>query len=245
MFHSLPISGHDVLRGLYMGGLRDDACVRFQAEEIYGFTIGGGKCYLVDTKIMDRLGLNGEILAHGSHEDMIDYYYQEGLIVAEEGVDKGDLEYMYIRFRRGTGASDDTAIVASGLLYGIGTAIGVFLADAIDTLEKHVPVFSDQDDSLAKRIKRDYAKLDVSEAEVRRLIYLSALPEDTCINVPDSSLRRLILIDRSFDLTAVESHLLFVQGKNYAPIRIGHEDIPNERFYTYVEDKISHSPGVR
>ena len=244
MFRGLQVPGRDVLRGLYLGGLRDDAEIRFEMEDRYGITIGGGKCYLVNTKVMEEMALDGEILAHGSHEDMIDYYRDSGLIVADSGADDGDLEYMYIRHRRGLGASDDTSIIAAGLLYGIGTAVGVFLADAIDTLEKHVPVFSDQDNILARKIKVNYPELDMAESDVRHLTYLSAIPEHSKLSVPDCSLRHLISIDRKHDLTAVESHLLFVQNKRCAHIRIGHEEVPNELFYRYVKERVLNSPGI-
>lgn len=244
MFQNIHVPGKEVLRGMYLGGLRDDAEVRFEMESRYGITIGGGKCYLVDTKVMDEMGLDGDILAHGAHEDMIDFYRDNGLIVGEEGPDKGDLEYMYIRYRRGLGASDDSAIIAAGILHGFGTAVGVFLADAIDTLEKHVPVFSDQDNKLARRIEADYHDLDVTEADVRHLAFLSAIPEHSKIDVPDCSLRYLMGIDRNCDLTTVESHLLFVQNKPYATIRIGHEGVTNEEVYDYIRDRVQKSPGI-
>ncbi len=238
MFRETTVSGHEVLRGLYLGGLRDDPAIRFPMEAKYGITIGGGKCYLVDTKIMDKMGLDDEILAHGAHEDMIDYYRSVGLIAADHGADGNGLEYVYIRHRRGHGASDDAAVVAAGLLYGIGTAIGVFLADAIDTLEKHVPVFSDQDAELARYIKEHYPKLDVDEADAERLAFLSAVPDNSAIDVPDSSIRHMMLIDRKHDLTAIESHLLFVQGKPCPPIRIGHEEVLNKDFYEYMQQRM-------
>jgi hypothetical protein len=244
MFRDLQVSGPDVLRGLYLGGLRDDSDIRFQMESKYGITIGGGKCYLVDTKVMDRLDLDGDILAHGSHEDMILYYRDTGLIAADSGKDAGNLEYMYIRHRRGLGASDDTAIVAAGLLYGLGVAVGVFLADAIDTLEKHVPLFFDQDNQLARKIEKGYPDLGMGEAEVRHLAYLSAIPEDSGVPVPDSSLRHLMLIDGKHDMTAIESHLCFIQNKHLPSVRIGHEEVLNHQFYQYVKDRLQHSPGV-
>ncbi|MHB0997728.1 MAG: hypothetical protein ACYC27_00665 [Armatimonadota bacterium] len=238
MFHGLSVSGSDVLKGLYLGGLRDDPEVRFRMEKKYGITIGGGKCYLVNTRIMDDMKLNGDILAHGSHEDMLDYYKQNGLIVGDTGLDTGDLEYMYIRHRRGQGASDDTAIVAAGLIYGLGVAVGVFLADAIDTLEKHVIDFSDKDGDLATKIKDGYPDLNISDDELLYFAYLSAVPENGDINVPDSSLRHLMAINRYCDTTIIESHLLFVQHKTYPHMNIGYEEISNRKFYDYVSHKV-------
>jgi len=244
MFRGLEVLGRDVLRGLYLGGLRDDPKVRFEMEAKYNINIGGGKCYLINTGIMEDLDLDGDILAHGSHEDMLDYYIECGLISGEEGPDGNGVEYMYVRYRRGLGASDDAAIVAAGMLYGLGVAVGVFLADAIDTLEKHVPVFSDRDGNLAKRIKTSFPHLDISDSEVRHLAFLSATPERSKVDVPDSSLRHLLLVDRKHDLTAVESHLLFVEGKRCPQIRIGHDEVPNSEFYEYLADRMRRSPGA-
>lgn len=240
----LEVSGREVLVGLYAGGLRDDPEVRFETERRYGMTIGGGKCYLVDTGVMDDMDLNGDILAHGSHEDMIDYYREVGLIIADDGSDGEDAEYMYIRHRRGRGASDDTAIVAAGMLFGPGATVGAFLADAVDTLEKHVPVFGDQDGRLAAKIRDGFEDLGITDADVRHLAYLSAVPEKCRIDVPDSSLRHLLLIDRQHDITAAESHMLYVQGRRYPPTRIGHEEVSNKEFYEYVAERLRRSPGA-
>ncbi len=187
--------------------------------------------------------MDGDVLAHGSHADMLEYYTDCGLIRSEEGPDGDKVAYMYIRHRRGAGASDDAAIVAAGILYGLAAAIGVFLADAIDTLEKHVPVFADRDQKLADRIKASYAKLSVPDSEIRHLAFLSAMPERSQIDVPDSSLRHLLLIDRKHDVTAVESHLLFVQGKHCPSIRIGHEETSSDQFYDYLSGRVRESPG--
>ncbi len=243
MFRNLDVPGSEVLRGLYLGGLRDDPRIRSETETVYNLRIGGGKCYLVNTEVMNQLGLDGDVLAHGSHADMLEYYTDCGLIRSEEGPDGDKVAYMYIRHRRGAGASDDAAIVAAGILYGLAAAIGVFLADAIDTLEKHVPVFADRDQKLADRIKASYARLSVSDSEIRHLVFLSAMPERSQIDVPDSSLRHLLLIDRKHDVTAVESHLLFVQGKHCPSIRIGHEETSSDQFYDYLSGRVRESPG--
>lgn len=244
MFHQIDVSGKDVLKGFCLGGLRDDAAVRFEMEARYGITIGGGKCYLVNTKVMEEMGLNGDILAHSAHEDMLDYYRDKGLIVSETGPDTGDLEYMYIRYRRGQGASDDAAIIAAGLVHGFGVAVGVYLADAIDTLEKHVPSFSDQDNDLAKNIMDKCPDLGLSDGDIRHLAYLCATPDSAPIEVPDSSLRYLMGIDRETDCTAVESHLLFVQKKKYPDMRLSHEGTRNADLYSYVRERVDKSPGA-
>lgn len=244
IFHNMGVSGNDVLKGLYIGGARDETKVRFAMEDKYGVRIGGGKSFLVNTKVMNRMGLDGEILAHGEHEDLIDYYKQIGLIVAETGVDKGDLEYMYIRLRKGTGASDDTAIVAAGLLYGLGVAVGVFLSDAIDTLEKYVPLYYDQDAYLADRIAKAKPDLQIPFNELLRFVYIQAIQPDSGMPVPDSSLRYLLLVDRECDLTAIESHFLYIQRKRIPNLRIAHEGVPNRKFYEYVSRRVKSAPKL-
>ena len=56
-----------------------------------------------------------------------------------------DVVYQYVRHRRGNGASDDTAIIAGGLLWSFGVGMGLFLADAIDTFEKYVTEPANED----------------------------------------------------------------------------------------------------
>src|ERR1041384_5317063 len=79
--------------------------------------------------------------------------------------------YQYIRHRRGPGASDDAAIVAAGMLWGLGVAVGVFFADAIDTLEKYVPEPRDQDEEIALKIEGGLANLRFGRKEVKTLTY--------------------------------------------------------------------------
>jgi hypothetical protein len=84
----------------------------------------------------------------------------------------------------GPGHSDDTAIVCAGLLLNRDVALGVFLADAIDTLEKYVNKYSDQDNELARLIADQYKDLNTSIEDVHRLIYLSTIPEKKVDVVP-------------------------------------------------------------
>ncbi|HXG23228.1 MAG TPA: hypothetical protein VNJ09_01640, partial [Chthonomonadales bacterium] len=117
----LCVQPEDVLGGLYLGGLRDDSDVRLEVEKERGIRIGGGRCYLVHYNRMQALGLDGDALAHGEWAGEIERFKREGLIV-EQKTDNEEIVYQYIRHRRGPGASDDAAIVAAGLLWGLGVA---------------------------------------------------------------------------------------------------------------------------
>ncbi len=240
-FKERTVNYHDILKGLYLGGLRDEPDIRKKTQELYSINIGFGKCYLVNTKVMDEMGLDGEMLAHNDHEDRLVYYRSCGLIADEKKVKHSAskyVKYMYIRHHVGPGQSDDAAMVASGLMYNVDVAIGVFLADAIDTFEKYVTHYRDQDGELAKYIKDNYKFLDVDEKDVYELAYVAAIPEGRTDEVPDSSLRYLLSVDQESGQSALETHLNFIEGKPFLPIAISYKRILITQLYDFVADKL-------
>jgi hypothetical protein len=244
LLRHIEVNAEDVLRGLYLGGLRDDSDVRLEAEQRTGIRIGGGKLYFVDTDVMHQLGLNGDQLAQGAYADRIEAFRRDGLIVDDPGPAARDdrIRYMYIRERIGGGASDDAAILAAGKLYNLSTALGVFLADAIDTLEKFVVNYGDQDNDLARHIEQGFPKLNLKREDVHRMIWLCAVPPEDKGRVPDSSLRHLLEIDKVTDQNALESHLAYVSGHPYSPLLLGSEDVPNHDFYQWFEGRMKECP---
>jgi hypothetical protein len=238
---SLPLLGNvdgaGVLRGFYLGSLRDDSAIRVGAEARYGLAIGGGDSYIVDLAAMDRAGLDAEKLAHEDHDaEAIARLRETGVIVADEGPDSDETAYLYVRHRRGVGTSDDACIVLCGLLHGFSAGVGAFLADAVDTLEKYVPVFGGRDGALAGRIEREWGdRLGLGREDVEDMAFLCA---DESRNVPDSSLRHLLSVDRRYDQCAAEAHLLFLLGRPYAPLGLSHERSPNAAFYSYCEARL-------
>ena len=238
---SLPLLGNvdgaGVLRGFYLGSLRDDSAIRVGAEARYGLAIGGGDSYIVDLAAMDRAGLDAEKLAHEDHDaEAIARLRETGVIVADEGPDSDETAYLYVRHRRGVGTSDDACIVLCGLLHGFSAGVGAFLADAVDTLEKYVPVFGGRDGALAGRIEREWGdRLGLGREDVEDMAYLCA---DERKNIPDSSLRHLLSVDRRYDQCAAEAHLLFLLGRPYAPLGLSHERSPNAEFYAYCEARL-------
>ncbi len=244
LLRQIEVNPPDVLRGLYLGGLRDDSDVRLEVEQSTGITIGGGRCYFVDTEVMHEMGIDGEQLARGGHADKIESYRQQKLIVDDPGPGKRDdrIRYMYVRERVGGGASDDAAILVGGKLYNISVALGVFLADAVDTLEKFVVNYADQDDDLAKHIEAHYPKLNLTRKDVQRMIWLNAVPADSEGRVPDSSLRHMMEIDKLTDQNALESHLAYIAGHTYSPLLIASEDVPNHEFYQWFEGRVKECP---
>lgn len=245
LLRHFEVNPEEVLRGLYLGGQRDDSARRAEAEREFGITIGGGRLHFVDTEVMERMNYTGDQLAQSAHEGEIEDFRAAGLIVDDPGPGSRNdrIRYMYIRDRVGGGASDDAAIIAAGKLYGFSTALGVFLADAVDTLEKFVVDYRDQDDELAKRIEQQFPKLNLTQREVYQLIWLNAVPPEHKDDVPDSSLRQMLQIDQEADQNALESHLAYVAGHPFSPMTLGHQDIPNTAFYEWFEGRLRECPG--
>lgn len=240
-FKDRTVNYHDILKGLYLGGLRDNPEIRKKTQELYGINIGYGKCYLVNVKIMEEMGLDGEVLAHQEHEDRLNYYKTSGLIVDPLNVKRKTpkhVKYMYIRHHIGPGQSDDAAMVASGLLYNVDVALGVFLADAVDTLEKYVTNYRDQDKEIAFHIKDNYHFLDLDEKDVYELAYLAAIPEDRVDEIPDSSLRYMLAIDQETGQSGLETHLNFIEGKPFLPMAISFKRIMVTTLYDFVTEKL-------
>ncbi|NIM05936.1 MAG: hypothetical protein GTO55_06590 [Armatimonadetes bacterium] len=238
LFRQIEVVPADVLKGIYLGGLRDDSKVRLEAEERYGIRIGGGETALVDVAKMEDMGLDAEKLAHGEWEDRIEELRSRGVIAEYKENDPRRLRFLYIRHRFGGGTSDDAAMLAVGKLFGPSAALGAFIADAIDTFEKYVPLpnYSDQDDELARWIEANVPDLGVSREALLHITHLCAVPEDAREQVPDSSLRRLLAIDRRCDQTALESHLAYLQERPYSPMLLAFEQVPNQEFYAWFEE---------
>jgi hypothetical protein len=244
LLRHLEVGPADVLRGVYLGGLRDDSDVRRPVEEQTGLHIGGGRMRFIDVEVMHEMGLNGDELARGEHAPKIEAYRQAGLIVEDPGPDARDdrIRYMYVRDRQGGGTSDDAAIIAAGKLYTLSVALGVFLADAIDTLEKFVVDYADQDDDLARHIEREFPDLKLGLEDVARMIWLCAVSPEEQPHVPDSSLRHLLEIDRHTDQNALESHLAYLGGHSFSRQLLASEDVPNHEFYQWFEGKMKGCP---
>ena len=235
----IPVEPEDVLRGLYMGGLRDDPDVRAEVEHRTGWIIGGGRGYLVNKSVMRQMNLDGYKLAKEAHQHELDDFRECGLIVDASEYGKPDIDYMYVRHRVGPGASDDSAVIVGGKLWNLSVAIGVFLADAVDTLEKYIPTYGDWDGMIARRIEEEWPDLGLTRDDVYKLTFLSSVPIDQYDDVPDCSLRYMLQLDRHADQCALESHLLYVMGRKAAPMRLGHDGIPSSKFYEYIENRLN------
>jgi CBS domain-containing protein len=190
---------------------------------------------------MEQLSLDGEVLAHQPHEEELDFFKARGLIVDKNsaaGLDTDKVKYFYIRHKIGPGQSDDAALVVGGLLYNADVALGIFLTDAIDTLEKYVPEYREQDSGLSVYVKENYPALDGTLEQLYELTYLSSIPQGLEDMVPDSSLRYFLTIDEKTGQTAMETHFNFIEGKPYFPVAVSFKRIPASDFYKYIKSRI-------
>jgi CBS domain-containing protein len=239
LFRDRHVNSRDVLRGLYLGGLRDNPDVRKETEKAHQVKIGGGRCYIVDIKTMLDMNLDGEKLAEEAHEDKLNDYHRRGLIVSTEGAaDPKTQRYFYIRHRLGPGQSDDAAFIMAGILYNPDVALGVFLADAIDTIEKYAPVYSDQDGNLSFLIARGFPQLGLSNDDVNELIALASIPEAEEHMVPDSSMRYLLALDPRSSSSAFRNHLDFIEGNPVLPLPVSYKRILSTQFYEYINRRL-------
>ncbi|HEY3267537.1 MAG TPA: hypothetical protein VGM37_11460 [Armatimonadota bacterium] len=243
MFRWLDVEPRDVLKGLVLGGLRDNPVWRRKAQEKYRIEIGYGEAHPVDIEKMAAAGLSGDRLAHEGLEGSLEDLRRKGIVLPDDTPLGGDVQSLYIRYQTGPGASDDAAVLAAGLLYGVGTALGCYLADAIDTIEKYTPVHADQDDQLAQMIRERAPDLGVTDDMVTHLTFLASTPPDLLDSLPDSTMRRFLRLDSATDQTILESHFLFLLGRPYDTLEMGrHPLMNNEALYAYVQDTVNQHP---
>lgn len=223
------------LMGLYAGGLRDEPGVRELANKIYQIDLGYGKAHYVDQDILDRLGLTGYELAKMPHKQNMREYEDEGLF-AELG--KENSAYMFVRYKTGLGASDDVGIIMAGKLWGVSAAIGCFLADCIDTLEKYSTYYGDQDAKISMHIQQICKEKIYDKSDAAKLAYLSAIPSDMGNQLPDSSMRHLLEVDSAQDISPLESYLQYLSNQPYSEIELDKGQCTNTELFDYIEQRL-------
>jgi len=234
-FRHLDGDPSGILKGIYLGGLRDDTLIRQESEKRYHISIGSGKMYQVNRRVLHELHMDGGDLAHKEHADKIEEFKRIGLIAEEQS---DETSYMFIRHTTGSGQSDDAAIVFAGRLFGYSAALGVFLADAIDTLEKYAVGNGNQDVKFAFELESRYKDAGLNREEAYHLTYLASIPKEHSSFIPDSSLRELLEIDRKHDICPIESHLLHIKGREMPEIELDRGQTTNHEFYEWIDKRL-------
>jgi hypothetical protein len=238
-FRWIRVSPDDVLRGILIGGYRDAPEWRRRAEQAYSTSIGYGKLHPVNLEKMWDAGLNANTLAHQAFGDRLEDLSREGVILPDGTPTGGDVQPLYIRYQVGPGASDDMAVLAAGRVFGIGAAVGAYLADAADTLEKFTPILSDQDEQIAEMIRDRRPELAPSDAVITWYTFISSVPPGMEARVPDSTMRHFLQRDPAVGQSLLESHFLYVMDGPWSYQRTGRDPMmDNRELYGFLEDRM-------
>ncbi|MBU2638828.1 MAG: hypothetical protein KJ955_07685 [Nanoarchaeota archaeon] len=197
-----------VLAGAYIGGRMDKYIGwRQEAEKLYGVATGGGVCIGVNRKKAKEAGIKLEQLARNEHtEEEITALIAAGILCHDVGSSK-DVISWYVRYKEGEGTSDDLAVLFAGTNYSYDAAIGLFIADAIDTWDKYVPFIhkDGQDEQLADEICAE-------EKSIAKKVKGFRLP-------PKENVLELIALiaEANYDIMTSSSQRYFLQKQKHAP----------------------------
>jgi len=207
-----------VLIGFYLGSRMDNYTTwRIKTEKEYGIEIGGGECIGINRKKAEEKGIDWTTFATKEHSiKNIEDLTKQGVLCA--GVpSSSEITHGYVRYKIGPGTSDDLAIILAGKLYDKDAALGVFLADAIDTWDKYTPFIyaHGQDEQLGTWIEDNVNNIQVkgfklpTEEEILKFIYL--ISENNYINMISESQRYFLQIDSKAKFCPIQSHLEFLR----------------------------------
>lgn len=229
-----------VLAGAYIGGRMDKYIGwRQEAENLYGVETGGGVCIGVNRKKAKEAGITLEQLARNEHtQEEITALIAAG-ILCYDTESSTDVVSWYVRHKQGEGTSDDLAVLFAGHLFSYDAALGLFLADAIDTWDKYVPFIhqSGQDEQLAdeicaeeKSISRKLSGFRLPpKEEVLELIALIA--EANYDKMTSSSQRYFLQMQKHARQCSIENYVDYIRtGKIGREMHIGH---PKSRLSNY------------
>jgi hypothetical protein len=249
-----------VLKGIFLGSRMDSIKYREMAMERfrgtkYEIKMGGGECVAFDmkklrnTNIIDVIDeynmfpntpdgkLNVDFLSKNSLEQYIPKLVEMGIVLDSDAKSTQTVRNGYVRHKVGNGVSDDLAIIIAGYKYGIDAAMGVYLIDAVDTLDKYVPtiVHGGLDERLGTIIQERIPSIGTDQ-EITAFIRLIAKSEN---DSADSSQRRFLQIDPLAKKSALESHLQYVTtGKGESEMLFGFDQIPSRGFYDKTSERL-------
>lgn len=257
------------LAGVYLGGCMDSSSWRREVQKVHDTNqMHTGTVMPIN---LEKLSEQNLTLAHlqsgeyrsrlGLQDNKKDVYYlntlvERGVVKLPNGIDTyvltdDSVRSEYIEFTRGSGTSDDAAMITAGLLFGKHAFFGVEAIDRIDTLEKYSQriILGGADEQLAQALKSEYeAILDepfmVSDSDVHALIYSATKNENDMKKV--SSSQRYFWQIRNKGFTApkiLESHLQYLDyicGKSNFPQQqdIGFERMNNHQFYASIQKSL-------
>jgi len=96
--------------------------------------------------------------------------------------------------------------------------------------------FVEQDEALAEEIERDFKNLRLTKDDVLNFIKLVAIPEGREEEIPDSSQRYFLEINKENNTCTLESHIRYLTHRTYPEFKIAFERISNVSIYNYVDE---------
>ncbi len=235
-----------ILQGMYIGGLMDSEDWRSRTEEAYGISMHKGNCVPVNLQALRKAGLTLNDLASlgGSESWNLEKLVSQGIVSQKTEKFRNGFVSGYVESKRGYGISDDAALLATGLMFGMEGAFGLYFADAIDTWDKSAPkiVYGGQDEALAREIKVEYEKkverpFPVTEEQVMQVIYTASIDQERRSLFPSCSQRRFLQIDDITRMSALRSHIFWL-GKvkegadmDTPSMKIAFQQVWNHDFY--------------
>jgi hypothetical protein len=244
MFRGLEIVDHDrLLIGAYLGGIMDQYDPwRIKLEKKHGVKTGGGICSPINLEAVMANGLDVAELENCEHT-LKDIEKYKGLGVIPEAPIQSSATILngYVRLKKGRGVCDDLAITNAGILYGMDAALGVFLADAVDTWDKNVPLMyaGGQDELIPKIIAENEGarrktsrrfKLPTEDHVLAWMMPTAAVhyPIHTpwgSDQLPHCSQSYMLQIDKEKDQNIIESNLAFIGGNKYRRLFVSHPSL--------------------
>ena len=259
-----------VLKGIFLGSRMDNikyremTMDRFKGTK-YALSMGGGECVAFDMEKMRETNiddvikgytscndisktapdgkLNSAFLSTGAFEDYIPQLVSMGIVLDSDAASSQTIRNGYVRHKVGNGVSDDLAIIIAGYKYGIDAAMGAYLIDAVDTLDKYVPtiVHGGLDEKLGTIIQEGIPSIG-TDKEITTFIRLIAKSEG---DIADSSQRRFLQIqdiNAEERKSALQSHIQYVTtGKGESEMTFGFDGVPSKEFYDKASDRIKMS----
>ena len=230
-----------VLTGAYMGAYLDSPRYREKTEQAYDIRLHKGECVAADLEKLRKYNLSIVDLARRDDGESIDGYYRNGLLIDKNAVDHTDIQIpAFFEISKGVGVSDDAAFLYLSLQYGIEAGLGFLCIDAVDTLDKCIPVIHRRgEDEIIGDVINDMVggveNLEICEDDVLKFIYAASIDPNNHKAWASCS-QRYFFEQNIKGMYAILSHIQWInhvkkEGPFPVSMKLGFEKIPSQRFY--------------
>lgn len=265
--------------GEYLGGALDsdewreftEQYLRENFEEYRDFKIHKGFTTAGNIEKIRNAGLTIEDLANkNAYEDKgynAERLKEEGLIVDFENEEdnsifkqnkkgqrlavRNNYPYVpvYVETNKGYGVSDDAAFIYLSLRYGLEAGFGLILADAVDTIDKHLSDIREkgEDEAIGEEVPKEYNKnkvgktFEVENEEIAKMILASSTDPQNPGKWPSCSQRRFFQIENgNYPLLNHVDLIKHIKHEGPAPdeMKLSFKGVSSNKFYPNFGDRI-------